>query len=172
MSPDEAQTADSSAGSFKKKLITLVIVLGVMLIEGAAIFVVVRMTGESPEDLQAAELENREDLLKNMDAELPLGECDAINRKSGRSIVVHLVLYARVAADKQKNTLQLIEKRQSTIKDRVQMILRRADPQHLHEPNLDTIKRQIKFELDKILEDDELILEVLIPQILQTSERL
>ncbi len=36
------------------------------------------------------------------------------------------------------------------------MILRSADPHHLNEPGLDTIKRQVKSELDKILGDGEL----------------
>jgi len=57
----------------------------------------------------------------------------------------------RVAPENRDHVAQMVEKRQNTMKDRVQMILRSADPQHLNEPNLDTIKRQIKFELDKIL---------------------
>lgn len=176
MSPDNAEglvaETPPPSGS-KKKFLTIAVVAGIMLIEGVVVFLAVRMTAETPDQAAAAELvTDPSQLLDIMDAELPLVDCDAINRKSGQSIVVHISLSVRVSADDQEYAAKLVEKRQSTVKDRVQMILRSADPQHLNEPNLDTLKRQIQFELDKIFEDNELVLEVLITQILQTRSRL
>ena len=174
MSPEPAEqtVVESKPSSSKRKLLTLGIVGAIMLLERVGIFVVVRMTRETPPS-EASELaQNPAELLDQMDAELALIECDAINRKSGQSIVVHISISVRVAAGDQEHAARLIEKRQDTFKDRVQMILRSAEPQHLNEPNLDTLKRQVKFEVDKILEDDKLILEVLIPQILQSRSHL
>lgn len=176
MSPDRGEETVAEAApppsNSKKKLFTVGIVLGIMLLEGVGVFVLVKMTTEAPAPSEAAELtEDPTQLLEKMDAELPLVDCDAINRKSGQSIVVHIALSVRVAAEDQERAAKLIGKRQSTTKDRVQMILRSADPQHLNEPNLDTIKRQVKFELDKVLGDEELIREVLITQILQSRSR-
>ena len=170
--PDEGVVADSKPSPSKRKLLTLAIVGAIMLLEGVGIFVVVRMTRETPPSEAGEMAENPDQLLDQMDAELALVECDAINRKSGQSIVVHLSISVRVAAGDQDHAATLIERRQDTLKDRVQMILRSADPQHLNEPNLDTLKRQVKFEVDKILGDDKLVLEVLIPQILQSRSRL
>ena len=178
MSPDdgsqEVDGAEPGASPKKKKLFVLGLIAGIMLAEGVGVYVVVRMSAEDPaaaEAALAAELENPEMLAETMDAELVVGECDGINRKSGRSIVVHMALSVRVAAENRERAAKLVELRESTVKDRVQMILRSADPQHLNEPNLDTLKRQIKFELDQILGDDELVLEVLVTQILQTRSR-
>ena len=177
MSPDDGEQAVADATASppsprKKKILTVGIVVGIMLLEGVGVFVLVRMTSGPPEAAAGGEVvEDPNQVIEQMDAELPLADCDAINRKVGQSIVVHLSLSVRVAAPDADRAAKLIEKRQSTIKDRVQMILRSADPQHLNEPNLDTVKRQVKFELDKILEDDQLIQEVLIPQILQTRSR-
>ena len=160
--PDKGIVADSKPSPSKRKLLTLAIVGAIMLLEGVGIFVVVRMTRETPPSEAAEMAENPDELLNQMDAELALVECDAINRKSGQSIVVHLSISARVAAGDQDHAATLIERRQDTLKDRVQMILRSAD----------TLKRQVKFEVDKILGDDKLVLEVLIPQILQSRSRL
>jgi len=175
MSPDDAKEpiADAPAAtSGRKKLLTIGIVAGIMIVEAVGIFLAVRMTGEPPVAEGAEAAKSSEDILAQMDVELPLVDCDAINRKSGQGIVVHLSSSVRVAASDQERITKLIEKRQSTIKDRVQMVLRSADPQHLNEPTLDTLKRQIQSEVGQVLEDDEVILEVLITQILQSRSRL
>ena len=179
MSPDpsDEMVAGPARPSMKKKLVTLGILGGIMLLEAVGIFVLVRMTSEPGPSEAGEAAQDPGQLVEQMDAELALVNCEAINRKSGQSLVVHISLSVRVAAQNAEHAAKLIEKRQSTIKDRVQMILRSADPQHLNEPNLDTIKRQVRFELDKILGDavpgnEELILKVLIPQILQTRSRL
>ena len=175
MPPNNAAEVNADAppaSGGKKKLLTIGIVAGIMLVEGVGIFLAVRMTAEPPVAEGAEAIQNPDELIKQMDVELPLVECDAINRKSGQGIIVHLASSVRVTADNEERVGKLIEKRQSTIKDRVQMVLRSADPQHLNEPTLDTLKRQIKHESDKILEDDALILEVLITQILQSRSHL
>lgn len=174
MSPNSGPiAAQSNSGSMRKRLITLGIVGAIMLLEGVGVVVAVKMTGHSPATGEAAQgVQDPAQRLEQMDAELGLVDCDAINRKSGHPVVVHVSLSVRVAPANQEHAGRLIAKRQDTLKDRVQMILRRADPQYLNEPNLDTIKRQIKHELDAILGDEELVLEVLIPQMLQSRSHL
>jgi len=51
----------------------------------------------------------------------------------------------------------------------VTTVIRSADPKFLQEPGLETIRRQIKFELDKVLGDDKIIVDLLIPSLLQSS---
>ena len=43
-------------------------------------------------------------------------------------------------------------------------IVRSAEPQYLQEDGLETIRRQIKFELERILGEDVKIVEVLVPE--------
>lgn len=57
-----------------------------------------------------------------------------------------------------------IKMNERTIKDRLTRIVRSAEPTQLQEDGLETIKRQMKFELERILGDDVKIVEVLIPE--------
>lgn len=58
-----------------------------------------------------------------------------------------------------------IKMNERTIKDRLSRIIRSAEPQVLQEDGLETIRRQVKFELDRILEDEHhQITEVVIPE--------
>lgn len=57
-----------------------------------------------------------------------------------------------------------IKMNERTIKDRLSRIVRSAEPQILQEDGLETIRRQVKFELGRILEDEDKIVEVLIPE--------
>lgn len=175
MSPDDGKTTATEsppAAPRKKKLMTLGIVLGIMLLEGAAVFAVMKISA-SPVAAEAAEdgAEATEDV-SAMPADVSLVECKAINRKSGQALVVRICVAAQVDPDKVEVVQELVQKRQDTIKDRVQTVLRSADPRHLNDPDLATLKRQIKFELDRVLGDDQLIRAVLIPQILQSRSDL
>jgi flagellar basal body-associated protein FliL len=177
--PSDANEAGAPAASGepaapkKKKSLTVIIVAGVMIAEAVGIFLAVR-THAAPAAAEAAAEPppNPEQLIEKMDIELPVAECDAINRRSGAAVMVRLGISVRVGSENKEHATKLIEKRQSTIKDRVQMILRSVDPEQFNEPDLDSLKRQIKTELDRILEDEKLIVEVLIPQILQSQTRL
>jgi flagellar basal body-associated protein FliL len=66
----------------------------------------------------------------------------------------------------------MLQERKASIEDRITTVIRSADPAHLAEPGLETLKRQFKFELDKITEDETLIRQVLIPKLLQTRSAL
>ena len=63
----------------------------------------------------------------------------------------------------------LVKANQARINDRVNFIIRAAEPQHLKEPGLDTIKRKLKAELDRVLGEENLIKEVLVPDFLQSG---
>jgi hypothetical protein len=65
-----------------------------------------------------------------------------------------------------------VDARQATICDRVNTVVRRAEPKFLSEPGLETVRRQIKFELDKVFGDEDLIQEVLLPELLQSQAQL
>jgi len=62
----------------------------------------------------------------------------------------------------------ILEARKSTVLDRFNTVIRGADSKYLNEPNLDTIRRQFQFELNKVLGSDELVLELLIPRFYQS----
>jgi len=59
---------------------------------------------------------------------------------------------------------KVVHEQDRTIKDRLASIVRAAEPQHLQEDGLATMRRQIKFELERILGEKLTIHEVLIPE--------
>lgn len=59
---------------------------------------------------------------------------------------------------------KVVHEQDRTIKDRLAGIIRAADAKHLQEDGLGTVRRQIKFELERILGDKIVIQDVLIPE--------
>jgi flagellar basal body-associated protein FliL len=173
---DAAPAAAPATPSAKGKLKLPIIVGGMMLVEAVVVFMLVKMTATPPPEVHAAEGHAGEHgepaEAKEIDPEIPLVECESINRTSGQTIVVHLSLSALAAAENAEKLKKLVEMRKSSIQDRVQFVVRGADPKHLNEPGLETIRRQLKAEIDKLFGDEKLVTELLIPQILQSRSSL
>ncbi len=161
----------------KKSKLPLMIVMGLMLGEGAAIFMVAKiMFGPSPLDpVAAAEVaDDAEGDTEEVDAapvdqtaEVDVADCRPSNKASGRLLIYRLRVSALIRAEDAEKVKALVESNESRIQDRVNFVIRSAEPHHLEEPGLETIKRRMKRELDGILGDEQLILEILIPELLQ-----
>ena len=75
-------------------------------------------------------------------------------------------MYVSVKADKVDEVKKQIADRDALIKDRVRTIIAQLDPEKLgggSEPGLETLRRQVKFQLDDILGDGK-VDEVLVPR--------
>jgi flagellar basal body-associated protein FliL len=98
--------------------------------------------------------------------ELQLVDFRAPNKTSGRTFLydVNIVVTTKTATgDKVKD---LISSRDALIKDRIRTIIATLDPEKLgggSEPGLETLRRQVKYQLDQIL-GDGLIDDVLVPR--------
>jgi len=98
--------------------------------------------------------------------EIQLVDFRAPNKTSGRTFLydVNIVVTTKTATgDKVKD---LISSRDALIKDRVRTIIATLDPEKLgggSEPGLETLRRQVKYQLDQIL-GDGLIDDVLVPR--------
>jgi len=182
MADDAAKPAkekkSKDKGSKKSKL-PLMIVMGMMLGEGAAIFFVAKMMfGPSPLDpVAAAEVSETDEETADTKEETPaveqtaevdIAECRPSNKASGKLIIYRLRVSALVRAEDAEKIGALVESNRARIEDRVNFVIRSAEPRHLEEPGLDTIKRRVKREIDQILGDEQLILEILIPELLQS----
>ncbi|MHC4067493.1 MAG: hypothetical protein ACYSUI_23745 [Planctomycetota bacterium] len=173
--PDEETVAPQSPKS--KKLVGILIVAAIMLLEGAGIYAAMKLLGSGPDDVIASDKgqgagDSADQGQRVEQSEVLIAETDASNNMSGRLLVYHIEVSALVTTAEQDRLVRLIEERQATIKDRINVVIRGADPQHLNEPGLKTIRRQIQFELNNIFEDDSLILELLIPKLMQSRGRL
>jgi flagellar basal body-associated protein FliL len=64
---------------------------------------------------------------------------------------------------------KLAEDKKARLEDSVNTVIRSAELNELNEPGLETLKRRLKHELGRVFGDDQLITEVLIPQLLQSG---
>jgi flagellar basal body-associated protein FliL len=88
------------------------------------------------------------------------------NKQNGRLFVYDVTIYA-VAKGAQKEKVEAtIKEREGLIKDRIRTIIAQSDPEKLgggSEPGLETLRRQVKYQLDEII-GEGIIDEVLVPR--------
>lgn len=101
--------------------------------------------------------------------EIAVSECRPTNRESGRLVTYRMRVSVLVKAADLEKTKTLIEAHKARIDDRINFVIRSAEPQFLHEPTLATVKRRLKAEFDRLLGDDHLVEEVLIPEMLASA---
>ena len=181
MPDEEQQAAEPAAAKKSKKLVAGLILLAIMIAEGGLIFAAMKMFGTGAASTSAGEVDaggaeatdpDDETTAQGELAEVLLADTDAFNNRSGRLYMYHIQVTGVVKAANKNKVEQQVETREATIRDRINTIIRGADPKHLNEPGLETIRRQIQFELNKVLGDDSLILELLIPNLLQSRTSL
>ena len=186
-STEPAAAAPTEATAKKKKSkLPVLIVMVLMGVEGVGIFVFTKMfLIPTPATAEAAEGEHGE--AANEDAhsgehgeggthgkaadtaEVDLAECRPNNMVTGRLIHFKIRVSALVGSADAERAAELIKANQSRIHDRVNYVIRSAEPHHLGEAGLETIKRRMKREIDTILGDEKLVKEILIPEMLQSG---
>ena len=163
-------TADEPQSGRRRRW--MVPVLGAALVfgEGTGIFLVTRMMYHKPEAAEAHPPTPQEEALAAVETqvELALPEVHAFNKREGRLFMYNLEVTAIVQKDKSEDIKKVLDMRKSTILDRFNTVIRSADSKYLNEPGLDTLRRQFRSELDKILGDDEIIADLLIPKFYQS----
>lgn len=188
-----AATAESAPQppSGKKKLAGIVV--AVMVLEGVGVFGAMKMMGGNPQPTHADTLEVSTRPATQY-AEVTIAKIRAPNVKDGKLVLWQLEVAIRVAVEahaepaadgksghgekeegaekKEGGEAQSpcpelagkIKMNEKTITDRLTRIVRSAEPQYLQEDGLETIRRQVKFELDHVLGEDTKIVEILIPE--------
>lgn len=172
MADEEAvgQSESTDSSNRKKKIVTLGIIAAVMLLEGGAIFFAVKMMYKQPESAMAQETDESDDAIAaiEQEVEIVLPEINAFNKREGKLMLFNLEMAIRVAKDDKEACERILAARQGTILDRLNTVIRSADAKHLSEPGLETIRRQFKHELSRIIGDDELIKELLVRRFFQS----
>lgn len=164
---------------------TPVMLGGIMLLEAVVLFAGFKfLGGGAPRSAVGAELvlesahgegggggEHGEDgkgaaLDKKRAAELPVLDIKAPNKQSGRTFLYDVSIYATTRGEHKESVAATIKEREALIKDRVRTIIAQSDPEKLgggSEPGLETLRRQVKYQLDEIV-GEGMIDEVLIPR--------
>ena len=98
--------------------------------------------------------------------ELLVLDFKAPNKASGRTFLYDVAIYAVTRAEQEKHVKDTLKEREALIKDRIRTIIAQSDPEKLtggSEPGLETLRRQVKYQLDIIL-GEGVIEEVLVPK--------
>lgn len=161
--------SSSKASTGKSRMVPILVVLALMVGEGVGIAVLIKAISPTPAFADATETDGEdEDVNRDGSVEIELAECRPSNRLSGKFVTFHIRVSALVPNDQFDYIEGLVRARKARIEDGVNTVIRSAEPKQLSEPGLETLKRHLKREFDRILGDDQLIQEVLIPQLLES----
>lgn len=177
-----AAPASGGGGLFTK---TPVLLGGVMIIEAAVLFAGFKFLGAGPAPAAASadlapdahgDSQGGDDshggagsgpaLDRKQLVEVQVLEFRAPNKLSGRTFLYDVSIYAVSSAAHEKEVKATIEARKALITDRVRTIIAQSDPEKLgggSEPGLETLRRQVKYQLDEIV-GEGMIDEVLVPR--------
>lgn len=172
--PEPAAVEAAPPASGRKRLVTILIVLGVMGVEGVGVFALTRFLSPTPK-VSLADHAGPDDPAKpdelppDEHAEVPLVQCRLTNRQGVRTQAISISVSALTKAKNKEGLQKLVEGMKSRINDRVNVVVRAATDEVLDQPGLNTLKRQLKSEIDGILGDDRLVEEVLVGELIRSG---
>ncbi len=147
----DAAAPDKKKGSSMK---TILILVGVLVIEGAAITAAFMAFG-APPDVQAEGASADEAaMLEEPVEELVIADRYP-NTKRGRTYLYDMEVFVVVRRKNQDKIRTQIDGMTAQISSDVRELIGRAEPNHLLEPTLATVRRQIRAKLDERLGMDE-----------------
>ncbi|MGB7158587.1 MAG: hypothetical protein WBD40_11010 [Tepidisphaeraceae bacterium] len=103
---------------------------------------------------------------KKKSVEINVLDFRAPNKQSGRTFLYDVSIYLVTRNEFAEQVKQTIKDREALIKDRIRTIIAQSDPEKLgggSEPGLETLRRQVKYQLDEIV-GEQMISEVLVPR--------
>ncbi len=171
---DEMKPLTPSSGGRHSKMVPIVVIALLMIGEGAGVYYLANVISSDPAAAAAAGLKAADGAdgdAGNPSAfsEVEVAECRPSNKMSGKLISVQLRVLVLVPQAEVERVSALIDARKGRLRDRINFVGRSAEPQHLNDPGLETLKRRLKQAFDGVFEDDSLVHEVLVPEMFQSG---
>jgi flagellar basal body-associated protein FliL len=189
--PDKKADASSGAdrgGAAKGGVMakTPVLLGAVMVLEAAVLLAGFKLLSGGPQHAAGAELSTSEEGdaqgdghggkgeghggkagdRKARSVELNVLDFKAPNKVNGRTFLYDVSIFVVCKIEYEKQVKDTLKEREALIKDRVRTIIAQSDPEKLvggSEPGLETLRRQVKYQLDTIV-GEGMIEEVLVPK--------
>jgi len=155
--PKEAEPApkEGEAPAKKGPPVKLIgVVAAIMIVEAAAVYFLVSMTGPKPVQAADAKLAEGHDEHKESFVEIPLVEDRFQNMQSGRAYIWDMSIVVKVNAKDEELVTKTLESRAAEVKEGVALIIRRSPHTHLLEPGLEALNRQVLSYLNTVVEPD------------------
>jgi flagellar basal body-associated protein FliL len=171
------EAAAAPAGGGGGLMTKLPVLMGAaMVLEAVVLFAGFKFLGSGAKNANAADLtmETKKDAqeasaaetAKNGAVEIQLLDSRFPNKQSGKTFLYDVAIFVSVKPESAESVKKIITDRDALIKDRVRTIIAQSDPDKLgggSEPGLETLRRQVKYQLDTII-GDGLVDEVLVPR--------
>ena len=146
--PQQESGGEKKSGGLPIK--TIVVILALLVAEGAAIVFLMTMMGQ-PSEVSAAELLTDPDAELSEVQELPVLQDKFSNAKQGRLWIWDMEIVIAVEARHATEVQAVLDRRASLIRSGIGRIIASAQHTYFQEPGYDTIRRQV---LDFINSDD------------------
>ena len=163
--PEDTPTDAEQKPKGKLPLKTIIMIAAVVAMEAGTVigFKMMHEKEVKPADASTPIAQTETATTREM-TEITLCENTSVdNYISGNSrTVVTLEVVARIETAKKEQVTKLIEDNSTQLKDRIRTLVASSQPDHIRDPRLQVIKREIKMEIDKIIGEGH-IDEVLIP---------
>jgi flagellar basal body-associated protein FliL len=160
--------AEDAAPKKKSPMKLAVIVGGVMVLEAVALFMILGATSGKPQGANAAELTGHDAAAEERTVEVPLLEEEFQTMQGSQIWIWDTNVVLQVKKKNEAYVTQQLEERAAEISEAVAQMFRRASPNQLREPGMDTLNRQITAYLSKMFGKDaeghERLEKVLIPK--------
>lgn len=168
--PEQAEKNDKQDQNKPMWLKTLLILFGALTLQMLAVSGLWYFSA-GPATVQGGGISIAEQALLEQSVEIPLVKDVFQNTRSGRTYDYVTEIYIVTARMHHKHVQQRLDQRQAQIKTEIASIFRRAEPAHLREYELATLKRQIHAMLNEHLgydeENEPYVHRVLIPKCMQ-----
>jgi flagellar basal body-associated protein FliL len=100
---------------------------------------------------------------KKRKVELKVVDFKASNKQSGRMYLYDVSIVISVHGVNEEKAKSTLADNDARVKDRIRTIVAQSPPEKLAEPGLETLRRQVKYQLDQIL-GDNIVDEVYVPR--------
>ncbi|MBI5864296.1 MAG: hypothetical protein HZB38_07300 [Planctomycetes bacterium] len=169
---DAPQAADGQPRKKKGLPKVAVIVIVVSVVEGGLFFGAMKMFGGGPQvahgEPSGENVLHGEDPHKSESAEAVeiqlVDKFRAPNNKSGTLFMYDVDVYVKVPKSKKEVVEKVVADRKGELSDRIARIVRGNDAAVMSEPDLKTLRTQIRNVVGELTDDPEAVLEVLIPR--------
>ena len=154
MAEEQNEQNEEQSKPKSRHLKTILILAGVLLIEGAVITAVFLLAG-GPSDVQAdgAVMDSVSELEELVEEKAVAERFQ--NTKTGKTYLYDTEIYIVIKRMHQERVKKVLKAMSAQLTTDVAIIFRRAEPAHLLEPTLATLQRQIQAVLDERLKRDE-----------------
>jgi flagellar basal body-associated protein FliL len=141
---------------------TILVAAVVLLLEGATVAVTMVMAGGPRRAVADVPTPAPKEAVEK-DAEVKIIEAKLPNSREGHLYLYDLQIVAKVGEKNKEKVTELFSERDAQIRDHIRTVIAGFDPKSLTEPGLETLRRQVSYQLEQDVGKD-LVKEVLIPK--------